>query len=382
MTVKRPRLVVSTVGTSLLTNQLARDGSEEAWARALRAQANVAEVSALDREAQAALEALATRAAAVLQGPLAGQRRACAELNLLAALAGSGRLVAPQDHHWLVGTDTAAGRLVCQLLERHLTAHGAPTVLVVPTPGLNVGDTQAFWAGADQLLEFMHQHLQHYQKAYEVVFALVGGFKALQSLLGTAAPLWADGVAYLYEGMPEDAPPLWVPRLPLRLDWEALLPHAGTLALLAANAHLPGEAVAALPAALVQDWGEDQHLLSSWGKLVWLEMRERALSERLPDLPHIRYGPRFTGAWMSEARAAKRAAVAEWVSRVSAALVASQGDRRALRAHGGFQYEDYMDKGGLAHMRMADGDRVSCEPVEGGLLLRQYGHHDDVNDRP
>lgn len=379
---KRPRLVVSTVGTSLLTNQLARDGSEEAWARALRTQANVAGLQELGAEAKEALEVLTARAEAALRGPLQAQRRACAEINLLAALAGGGCLVDPQDHHWLVGTDTVAGRLVCGLLERHLQAHGAPTVLPVPTPGLNVGDTQAFWAGADQVLEFMHQHLAPYRTAYEVVFALVGGFKALQSLLGTAAPLWADGVAYLYEGMPDGAPPLWVPRLPLRLDWEALLPHAGTLALLAANAHLPAQKVAALPEALVQDWGEDQHLLSSWGKLVWLEMRERALSERLPDFPRIRYGPRFTGAWMAEPRAGKRAAVAEWVSRVSAALVHSQGDRRVLRAHGGFRYEDYMDKGGLGHMRMADGDRVSCEPFEDGLLLRQYGHHDDVNDRP
>jgi hypothetical protein len=147
------RLVLSTVGISLLFNHLAREeGARRRW---LIERANASELSSED---EGILEQLLTRVESTLNsGDIALIRRKSAELNGLYALYEDQIERAKQDIHSLVATDTALGRRCAALVEAHLQQLGLSVFSYVPK-GLTAANTAAFEAGSKALIHWRLQN--------------------------------------------------------------------------------------------------------------------------------------------------------------------------------------------------------------------------------
>ena len=118
------RFVLSTIGTSSLTNQIRNDDPSE-WRRLLRDSANH-KMDDLPPEAKAVIDTLADRAfEQLLEDDVQINRRISAELNGIYGIY-NGRL--PQnspDQHHLICTDTAQGQKTGELIQRLPCRSGA-----------------------------------------------------------------------------------------------------------------------------------------------------------------------------------------------------------------------------------------------------------------
>lgn len=372
------QVVVSTVGTSVLTN-VAHAQQDLAAARALREGANVGPDAATPE-----LQVLVTRLAAdaragLAAGGPAGAAKASAELNGILAVYGGTWPAAGADHHVLIASDTYVGRQAAAVIQATLADQGLGCEVYAPA-GLTTATSAEFAAGMDELVTWMERTLPGYRAdGWRVVFNLVGAFKVLQGYMNTLGMFHADELLYIFDDA--QAEPIRIPRLPIRVDERVLAPHAVPLALMAAGCDRPAAAITGIPEALLfVDGG--RALLNQWGGLVWERAADDLLGGDLLAWPRLEYAETFRRDFRGIREAAERARVQRKLARASALLEKSNGDLAALRQDGGLLYETYRNQGDVGHFRLDIGDRVSCEPVPGGLRLRRVGRHDEVNDRP
>ena len=210
----------------------------------------------------------------------------------------------------------------------------------------------------------------------------------VQGYLNIIGMFYADRLVYIFESSPTEGVPelLSIPKLPIRLDTEALHTHAPTLALLSAGAAFRREEIATIPEALLRVNVNGEATFSEWGDLVWNRMRQDILAGPLLTFPYLQYEPSFRKDFEKATRS-QRIAVQDTLAEASAFLLLEEGDLQVLRAHGGLQYDNYTsqrtdNKPPIGHFRMAGGDRVSCTAESGSLRLRHFGVHDYVNERP
>jgi putative CRISPR-associated protein (TIGR02619 family) len=296
---RRPLLVVSTCGTSLLTNA-ARPGSAEVDAIRRTALLRSVEVPSADRE-------LIDRLAAEVRRQMASHslqeaRARGAEIHGLAALYARVGVEAGRhgrDQHVLVCTDTYQGQLAADILAGWLASQGL-TAIPLPVRDLSPRDSLSFhWAGTE-LARWCAETLPRYRRqGYRVVFNLSGGFKSVAGFLTALGMLHADEVVFIFD---QGKDLLRIPRLPVGLDEEALLrrhlPLLRRLAVLGPSA-LSADEVRAVPDALLL--AEDEmgaagtYALSVWGEHVWETAHKGLYAEQLwaPPLEVIVYGPRF-----------------------------------------------------------------------------------------
>lgn len=115
MKLKPAKIIISTVGTSLLTNQINRE-SERDWFKQLSDHANLSLENTPD-EIQNILNQLKQRASEKLQhSNLAQIRRASAELNGIYGIYDNNLTQEKQDLHYLVATDTAQGQITAEIV--------------------------------------------------------------------------------------------------------------------------------------------------------------------------------------------------------------------------------------------------------------------------
>jgi putative CRISPR-associated protein (TIGR02619 family) len=373
------RLVLSTVGASLLYNHPVGDGSDH------RARLNrVANNPTLSPDEAAALAPSVAQAETTLAGDdLRAIRRASAELNGIYAFYDNQIGRGAQDVHVLVATDTALGRQCATLVAAHLHRHGIATILYV-VEQLTTATTADFDVGSKHLIHWCAQNIPDYRaQGYRVVFNLVAAFKALQGYLNTIGMFYADEILYLFEG--PAASPILIPRLPLKIDLAALTPFAVPLALMAeAYAELPLADLADLSPALYDTRG-DHALISAWGELTWEQIRDDLLGSDLLPFPRLRYEPGF-GRDVRGLSRSERVQLQATLAQVAAILTEDGGNPARLKQHGGLQYDNYRGKQvqgtPIGHFRFGQGPRVSCIAEAGGLTLRHCGAHDYVNTNP
>lgn len=380
-----PRLIVTAVGTSLLTNQV----ENEEQRRLLFHHANDAE-DALPPSIRTLLEALHAKASEHLANASEkGRRRASAELNALLRLLDE-HPSAPQDLHWLIATDTGQGRITSGVLKAFLEDLGLRTQIHIPSR-LSTADTDAFSEGVKNLLRWADETLPGYRESgYEIIFNLTGGFKSLQGVLNTVGLFYADRMVYIFE---TGTSLIEIPRLPVRLDTDLLARHAALLLRLAAldvvsEATLPATACGGLPGTLYDEVNGQVYGLSVWGQLVWNQVRRNLLGERLINLPRLHYSDAFRKDF-AKATPSLRVALQETLATVSLLLDHYQGDTAALKRHPGILYDVYTGKhdrgrpiGHFRLLRDQNAERVSALAEDRGLTLRRFGAHDDVNDNP
>ncbi len=374
------RIILSTIGTSLLTQQIKRDDpTEKTWYAQLRDTANTT-TAKIPPAIAAIVETLKQRAEAKLaSADIAQRRQASAELNGIYGIYQNQLSQGQQDIHYLIATDTHQGLTTAKVVENFLRQQGIVNITTYTPPGLTTASSQAFAWGIDELLEWLENNLRplHGQPHYTITFNLVGGFKALQGYLNTLGMFYADELTYIFEGTNEL---ITIPRLPIDIDSTAIAPHAALMARLAANAPIPFNDLPNLRETLVTQL-DGEALLTTWGKLIWNRVKGELLTGDLLELPHLSYLDNFRRDYQGCLNPNERIKLQETLAKVSSLLAKSQGDISSLKADGGLQYEKYTNLE-LGHFRITQGLRVSCQVKLGQLVLRHFGEHDYVNQNP
>jgi putative CRISPR-associated protein (TIGR02619 family) len=369
------RCIVSSVGTSLLTN-----GTTAEQRRILLDTANAAD-DELTREQRLLIEERVAAARALLSGSVHDLRRASAELNGIYGLYDDQLVNGRADMHLLLSTDTAQGRATAEILAGHLRGAGVAYDVCIP-PGLSTRSQAAFSNGIREVIRWCDETLPPYQhQGFRIIFNLVGGFKGLQGCLNTIGMFYADEMVYIFE--PPSVELLRIPRLPLRVDLDLLGQERDLLALLAAGHIVPVDRLRDWPEALWEDDGQGMATLSGWGLLVWNREKQALLAERLLRLPRIQYTPAFRRDFGGHANVQERVKLQETLADVAQILEGHHGDTSALKRDGGLQYDNYSGAhADVGHFRVGQGLRVSCGTTADGLVLYHFGKEENVNARP
>ncbi|HLJ54449.1 MAG TPA: hypothetical protein VKT77_05370 [Chthonomonadaceae bacterium] len=357
--------VVSTVGTSLLTN-----GADEQTRRLLWKTANLREPEYAEADRLAVQERAHAVRARLEAASDAEAQKLSAELN--GAL--TRRAAGPEYSHYLLATDTHQGALTAELVRDRLRAAGCREVTIVPLERLNTRSQQDFSRGIDRVLEWCDQTLPALrEQGGRIVFNLAGSFKSLQAYAQTIGMIYADETVYIFEG----GDLLTIPRLPIAFDTAPMRRHAGLLARLAQYDVVAAAEAADLPDAYLDRDG-DQVCLSAWGTLAWNANKREILGGALAAQPGIAYLPSFQADFQRLLPAA-RAACQEAIAR--AARLYAEGGVAKLRADGSLRYSAMKGHAGIDHFRVDRGDRITCTATAAGLELRHCGRH-GIEQRP
>jgi CRISPR/Cas system-associated protein Csm6 len=379
-----PRLVISTVGTSLLTNQIRRK-SENHYYKRLRDTANCSSEEIKHHEDVVdMIDELKERAKEQLNSNnIDDIREASAELNGIYGLYKDQISEGKQDIHWLIASDTAQDQVTSEMLNSFLTTQGLtffnPYDPKYSPKGFSTISNEAFTQGIDELLNCFEDTIPGYQdKGYEICFNLVGGFKAIQGFVNTFGMFYANKIIYIFEG--DSSETISIPRLPIKINTEVIKPVE--FALMAQGAWISLEKLEKVPETLLFIV-DDKATLSTWGRLIWNRSKGDFLSgDLLEKLPHIEYEAAFKKDYENRKEKNERIKLQETLAKVSHLLIKSNGDTAPLKLDGGILYEVYQNKGGIAHFRVTQGTRISCTSASGILHLRRYGKEPDVNKTP
>lgn len=374
------KVILSTVGTSLLTNQINHNNSEEKdWYSYLRDTANLSEDKTPDHVKQI-ITTLKERADTQLSGAKIPQiRRASAELNGVYGIYQENLIQGKEDIHFLISTDTAQGKTTAKIIDDFLRKQGLTNTSIYTPSGLSTASTEAFSLGIDDLIVWLQDTIPAYKASqYKISFNLVGSFKSLQGYLNTIGMFYADEIIYIFEGEKSDL--ITIPRLPIAVDINSIQPHALQLALLDAGVELAVSETAGIPSAMLVEI-DQKMMLSTWGQLIWNQCKDKLLSGDLLVFPRLEYQDTFRADYNQQRSDKARVKLQETLAKVVCLLNQSNGDTTILKQHGGLQYDKYENMGDIDHFRITQGVRVSCRSVQGKLVLHRYGEH-RLNDNP
>jgi putative CRISPR-associated protein (TIGR02619 family) len=385
-----PRLVISTVGTSLLTNQL--DGDfESGWSTRLQATANYSdkEVNYYE-DVLAIIETLKDRAIQklysdperkIINDDVDAIRGASAELNGIYGLYQEQLDQGNQDIHWLIATDTAQGRVTAEIVESFLKNQGLINASTYIPPELTTASSHSFSQGIAKLIPWMQDIILPYKNIqYQICFNLVGGFKALQGYFNTIGMFYADEIIYIFEGANEV---ITIPRLPIKVDQSQVEPYKVQLAMMGVAEILTfWEEARKVPNTWVLADGQEM-TLSTWGQLIWNQCKDDLLSQKLLKFPKLDYQSSFLTDYQDKKEANEKIKLQEVLARVSCLLNKHKDGISALKKDGIIRLRKYEGKNkNIDHFDLPKGRRVSCITVNDTLQLRHYGEHDYVNNNP
>lgn len=264
------KIIISTCGTSLLTNGVAQLAAEEQqpMRHMLNAMSNHQEKE-LSPEEKARLDAyLDRREQDVLRLSLEEARRASAEINGLCALF-NGALPQKSDQCYLVQTDTYLGKRCCSMLCRWGEQHNL-NISVHPVPDLNTRNLSDFRVAMNDLTHWCAKEIAPQRnRRTSVIFNLTGGFKSVNGFMQTLGMLYADEVVYLFESSHEL---LRIPRLPLDIESAAtaiMERHVHLFRRMSADIPATADQICDIPRTLIDEYDKDQYLLSPWGIMLW-----------------------------------------------------------------------------------------------------------------
>ncbi len=375
------RVIVSTIGTSLLTNQIIRANLEEKdWYPQLRDTANLNEKDTPEtvKKIISTLEERANKQLSNLQIPQI--RRASAELNGIYGVYQEDLTQGKEDYHFLIATDTIQGKTTAHIVENFLRKQGLTNTSIYAPSGLSTTSTEAFSVGIDDLIVWLQETIPPLRDSqYKICFNLVGSFKSLQGYLNTIGMFYADEIIYIFEGHKSDL--ITIPRLPISVDTSLFKPYTMQLALLNAGAGLSPQETTGIPETMLGEV-DGKMTLSTWGQLIWNQCKDDLLAGDLIPFSRLEYQDSFRADYNRVREKYKRVKLQETLANVTRLLNESNGDTAILRQHGGIQYDRYVNKDNIDHFRITQGIRVSNTIIQGKLLLRRYGLEPEVNNNP
>lgn len=371
-------VIVSTVGTSLLTNP-----AEDALRKALNKCTNFSKADFPEDVLEQVIELEGNLQHRLPDMDTAGLRNISAELNgLLGIYDGTFENAPASDIHFLICTDTFLGKIAGKLLQSFLKKKFSFVELYIPT-GLSTADKSHFQRGVKELLTWCEETVKGYrQSGYTVIFNLTGSFKSLQSYLNTFGIFYADQIVYIFETGNEM---LDIPKLPISIDEQLFKKRASIFAQLYCDKFFDMQEIQDIPLTLLEEMDETKVGLSTWGRLAWNNVKEKILSEKLLNFPVIAYEDSFKKDFSNTTSPSDKVKLQETVCRVSCLLQENNHDVACLKGGrgGGLLYDNYTGNNThLGHFRISQGERVSCQWVNNRLILRHFGSHDYVNDNP
>jgi putative CRISPR-associated protein (TIGR02619 family) len=367
----KPKIIISTIGTSLLTNQVDRKNSDEQlWQKELRDEANASEVET-STHVKTLVDTLKQRAEAKLQQGRKSARAASAELNGIYGVYGDELAQAKQDMQWLIATDTCQGQVTARIVEDYLKQQGVTQVQIYTPPGLSIKSTESFTEGIDDLIVWLQETIAPLRDRYQVIFNLVGSFKSLQGYMNTIGMFHADEIIYIFEG--EGSQLIKIPRLPIEVDHQSLAPHAMALALAEAGS-ISNQAAEGIPEMMLGSM-DDRKILSTWGLLIWQNIQQKLLAQDLLPFPRLQYAQTFKDDYARVKDPTERKKVQLLLAKISSVLEDTNGDTSGLKS---FNYTRYKGSDSIDHFRVDIHMRVSCRKIDDYLELRYYGTHNHV----
>ena len=377
------RYIISTIGTSILTNLIDRgEVSEGNWLGILRNSANLKQ-DELESKAEEVISTLASRALEkLLKNDVVTNRQISAELNGIYGIYGGRLPENSPDQHYLICTDTAQGQQTGKLIKDFLEYKDFTVGIITPSQ-LSTRNTKVFAAGTKELIKWLEENVswQRDSEDHQVIFNLVGGFKSLQGYMQTFGTFYADESIYIFEGSSEL---IKIPRLPVQIDTTIIEKHTLEFAMMTAGAVYPIEGLEGVPETLletVEDGNQTFAGLSAWGELVWHRTKSDLLVDDLLPFPRLKYLPRFRDDFNNQNEAKARLELQETLAQISYMLEESEGDTAVLRG-GGFRFKSLQRFPGIFTFRVARGIRVSCSTDSGILRLHRYGSRNIVNNNP
>ena len=378
------RFIVSTVGTSILTNSINRTNSTEGtWFGILRDSANLKQ-NKLTLEAKQVINTLADRALEkLLENDVGINRQLSAELNGIYGIYNGNLPENSDDQHYLICTDTAQGQTTGNLIADFLRGQGF-TVSVVTPIGLSTQDTKAFTTGTKELIKWLDDNVPRPVSNYKVIFNLVGGFKSLQGYMNTFGAFYADEVIYIFEAPTADL--IKIPRLPIQIDTTVIENHLTKFALMAAGKLYPIEELEGIPETLLEPIEDGEEIvagLSAWGELIWNRTKADLLGEELLQFPRLEYTSSFRNDFNNQRSPQARLKLQEKLAKIAVVLENTGGDITQLnRKISGLHFENFMahDRD-IYRFRITPHEfRASCKFENGGLTLIHYGQHEYVDN--
>jgi putative CRISPR-associated protein (TIGR02619 family) len=268
-------LIVSTCGTSLLTNGAPPDLQK--WLTECTNQREN-ELSLADKDR--ILKQLEQKTQELDRAHLDQVRKLSADLNGIISFYGGQFPAGSPDQHILLHTDTFQGRIAAETLRDWLVKRKVRATCQV-AEGLTTRSIQDFNAGISSVIAWCEKTLPGYKGSYRIVFNLVGGFKLLQGYMQTLGMLYAHEMIYIFETNNEL---LRIPRLPIELERSveaAVRTHIKTFRRLARPDDTISRPEAAdIPETFIYEW-DGRVELSPWGKLVWERLRRSLYGERI-----------------------------------------------------------------------------------------------------
>ncbi len=382
-----PRLFLSTVGTSLLTNYAVSQGDKKI-SLLLRDTANFSGEELTDGQKEVIDRIAAAAEAELKDADFTELRSLSAELNGLYTYGQSeGRIkLEPNDYHVLLTTDTYQGLKTAHLLENHLRDAGVKSVEIEAPRGLSTKNRSRFTSGVKDVINWCEETLPGYRESrYRIVFNLVGGFKSLQGYMSTLGMFYADEIIYIFEAPTADL--IRIPRLPVVFDEIPLLREKAVIFAFMENGHIATkEEVEDIPEIYLEHDQEGSYTLSTWGLLVWNRNKQDILGGELLEFPGLIYERTFKKDFNSIFERSRKANIQTKLAKVSL-LYRERGLEALCSKGGGLYYKDYENKvapsgRNIGHFRINLDWRISCVPDGENLVLRCVGPHDYVNENP
>ena len=374
------RYIISTIGTSTLTNSI-NGATEGHWRGILGASANLKE-DELSDESQDVIDTLAERAREKLsQNDVETHRRASAELNGIYGIYEGTLPQQGDDEHHLICTDTFQGQTTGELIREFLEEQRFKASVVIPK-GLSTKDTDSFTDGTKELIKWLEDNVPwRRDSGYQVIFNLVGGFKSLQGYMQTFGTFYADETVYIFEGSSDL---IKIPRLPIQIDTAVIEEHTLKFAMMAADEFYPIEELEGIPETLLEpipDNGRTVAGLSASGELIWNRTKSNLLAKALLPFPRLEYLPNFRTDFNNQNDPEARLKLQETLAQVAYALETNNGSTESLM-EGGLRFKPLKRHPGIFTFRVARGIRVSCSKGNGTLKLHRYGPRNTVNNNP
>ncbi|MEH2363918.1 putative CRISPR-associated protein [Nostoc sp.] len=397
------RLVISTVGTSLLTNEINERKDSKSWITDLNKTANwtqekIENSSDYSHVFSKIILPLRSRVENKLNNSnIVEIREMSAELNGIYGLYDEQLSKGNQDMHYLIATDTLQGQVTAEIVQNFLRSKGICIDIFTPK-GFSTDNNESFTNGIDELLNWIEDIIPEFKyKIYNICFNLVGGFKAIQGFANTIGMFYANEIIYIFEG---SSTLIKIPRLPIKIDTSVIKPVEFALMAAENNISIRVSQLPKVPESLLFIC-DDEATLSNWGKLTWNNCKHDLFIQDLLEFPFIVYEESFKKDYKRRTVDEKnKYELHNALAEISATMLKFNGDTSRInprlkykRYEGEQKCEGGLKKNEIDHFYLNKDDawRVSCVVKEiknseqkktNVLHMRHFGEHDYVNNNP
>lgn len=362
-----PKLIISTVGTSMFTN-FDRDNTKKIIQISNYKEFKDEDLKFIDGISSNLKETIKQNDKQFLS-------KISAEMNGLLRIDADDE----QDMYYFLLTDTYLGKRAGELINFIMREKLNKNNLVIKVVNkLNTSGINDFYAGIRGVLEILYSdEIIGFRKSnYEIVFNLTGGFKSVQAMLNTIGMFVADKMYYIFESSEEL---IEIPKLPIKLDNSVIEQNYEFFLLLKAGSIFSVEEFEKrrIPKLMYFSYpGEGKAMLDVWGELMFNEAKENIIINRgLPKFERIIYDEEFK----KDFKLIKN--VDEKIKSIMAIakVVHHNLDGDAMRKDNILQYETMKYLGNdIDHFRTGynkEAARIFCRREGASLRFLYYAYH-------